>query len=64
VERYAEISVNGCAPRKIYFRNTFDQSVFRTNVLDVELRGGANTIRFSNSNGNAPDIDKIQIAAQ
>lgn len=63
VERYAEIAVNGGAPKKVYFRNTFDQSVFRTNVVDVELRSGANTIRFSNPRSFAPDIDKIQIAA-
>jgi hypothetical protein len=64
VERFAEISVNGHAPTKVYFRNTFDQSVFRTHVVNVELNAGANTVRFSNSEGNAPDVDKIQIAGQ
>ena len=62
IERYSEISVNGGAPKRVYFRNTFDESVFRTNVVDVELNGGPNTIRFSNPQGLAPDIAKIQIA--
>jgi hypothetical protein len=63
VERYAEIAVNGGSPKKVYFRNTFDWSVFRTTVVDVELEAGANTIRFSNSTASAPNIDRISIAA-
>ena len=63
VERYAEISVNGRAQQRVYFRNTFDQSVFRTKVVEVQLNGGVNTIRFSNSQSFAPEIGKIQIAS-
>ena len=63
VERYAEISVNGGPAKKVYFRNTFDESVFRTNVVDVELKSGVNAIRFSNPQGFAPDINKILIAS-
>ncbi|WP_043625684.1 carbohydrate-binding protein [Nonomuraea candida] len=64
VDRYADISVNGGAARRHYFRNTLGWSNFRTTVGDVVLAAGANTITFANaSTGYAPDIDRIQIAA-
>lgn len=62
VERLAEISINGQEVKKSYFRNTFDASVIRTNVLDVMLNKGKNTIRFSSDPGFAPSIVEIQIA--
>jgi hypothetical protein len=64
VERYADISANGQASKRAYFRNTFDKSIFRTNVIDVDLTAGANSIRSSNPESYAPDIQKIQIASQ
>jgi hypothetical protein len=64
VDRYAEISVNGAAPKKYYFRNTLAWNTYRIRVVDVDLVAGANTITFGNaSTGYAPNIDRIQIAA-
>ncbi|GAA1647961.1 carbohydrate-binding protein [Actinoplanes couchii] len=64
VDRYAEISVNGGAVKKHYFRNTLAWNTYRTTIVDVDLVAGANTITFGNpSAGYAPNIDRIQIAA-
>jgi len=64
VDRYADVSVNGGAGRRTYFRNTLGWSNYRTTVVDVDLAAGANTITFGNaSSGYAPNIDHIQIAA-
>ena len=64
VDRYADISVNGGTSQRLYFRNTFGWSTFRTTMCDVTLNAGNNTIKFSNSSsGFCPDIDKISIAA-
>ncbi len=63
VDRYADVSVNGAAASRTYFRNTLGWSNFRTTVIDVDLAAGNNTITFSNSStGYAPDIDRIQVA--
>lgn len=63
VDRYADISVNGGAAQRHYFRNTLGWSNYRTTVVDVTLAAGANTITFGNASaGYAPDIDRIQIA--
>jgi hypothetical protein len=63
VDRGADISVNGGAARRTYFRNTLSWTTFRTTVVDVQLAAGANTIAFGNSTAYAPDIDLIRIAA-
>ncbi|NUS00933.1 MAG: carbohydrate-binding protein [Nonomuraea sp.] len=63
VDRYADISVNGGTAKRSYFRNTLGWSNFRTTVVDVDLRAGANTITFANAARFAPDLDRIQIAA-
>lgn len=63
IERYADIAANGNPASRVYFRNTFDQHVWRTYVMDIPLTAGANVIRFSNRDGYGPDIDQIQIAA-
>ena len=62
-ERYADISVNGDAPQRMYFRNTFFWTNYQTTVVDVILETGINTIQFSNPDASAPHIDMIQIAA-
>jgi hypothetical protein len=62
VDRYADIRVNGGAAKRVYFRNTFAWNVYRTTVVDVELKAGSNTIKFSNDAAYAPHIDKIEIA--
>jgi hypothetical protein len=64
VDRGADISVNGGAARRVYFRNTLSWTTFRTTVVEVDLVAGANTIAFGNASGGyAPDIDLIRIAA-
>jgi hypothetical protein len=63
VDRGADISVNGGAARRAYFRNTLSWTTFRTTVVDVDLAAGANTITFGNATAYAPDIDLIRIAA-
>ncbi|WP_214627351.1 cohesin domain-containing protein [Paenibacillus agaridevorans] len=50
VERYAQISINGAAPQTVYFKNTISWQQFATQTLDVELKAGTNSIRFSNNN--------------
>ena len=64
VDRYADIRVNGASAKRVYFRNTFAWNVYRTTVVDVNLKAGNNTIQFSNSAAYAPNIDKIEIASQ
>ena len=64
VDRYADIQVNGGTTKRVYFRNTFAWNVYRTSVVDVELRAGTNTIKFSNDLAYAPNIDKIEIASR
>jgi hypothetical protein len=61
VDRCAEISVNGSAAQKVYFRNTFAWDHYQTRVVEVDLRAGQNTIRFCNSGADsyAPNIDRI-----
>ena len=51
VDRYAAISVNGGSPQGYYFRYTEGWSDYRTKVVNVELKEGNNTIRFSNGRG-------------
>jgi hypothetical protein len=63
VDRGADISVNGGASRRVYFRNTLSWTTFRTTVVDVDLAAGNNTITFANASAYAPDIDLIRIAA-
>jgi hypothetical protein len=64
VDRYAEISVNGGATKKVYFRNTLGWSNYWTTVVEVDLAAGANTVTFGNSSsGYAPNVDRIQVAA-
>jgi hypothetical protein len=64
VDRYADIRVNGGMAKRVYFRNTFAWNVYRTAVVDVELKAGSNTIKFSNDAAYAPNIDKIEIASR
>lgn len=68
VERHAMMSVNGAEAEKVYFRSTYSWESFRSIVLEVELQGGVNTIRFYNDATEpsyeifAPNIDRIDIA--
>jgi hypothetical protein len=50
VERYAQVSVNGCRPQTVHFKNTISWQHFATMTLEVSLKSGWNTIKFSNDN--------------
>ena len=50
VERYAQVSVNGSRPQTVYFKNTISWQHFATMTLDVSLKSGWNTIKFSSDN--------------
>ncbi len=63
VDRYATVSVNGGTAVGYYWYNTLAWNTYRTIVFDVSLNAGNNTIRFGSTNGYAPNIDCIKIAA-
>ncbi len=63
VDRYATVTVNGGTEKGYYFYNTLEWNTYRTTVIDVTLNAGDNTIKFGSTNGYAPNIDKISIAA-
>jgi len=63
INRYADISVNGGASSRLYFRVTGSWSMFRTAVIPVHLNAGSNTVKLSNAAAYAPDIDKLTVAA-
>jgi hypothetical protein len=58
------ISVNSQPPATVYFRNTFNPGVFATSVIDIDLKAGANSIRFSYPAGEGPVIRRIEVAAR
>ena len=62
VDRFADISVNGGLPSRVFFRNTFAWNTYRTTLVKVELHAGENTVKFSNPLAAAPNIDRIEIA--
>jgi hypothetical protein len=62
VDVRSEVSVNDLPPHTFYFRNTFNPASFSTSVIDIDLKSGANSIRFSYSPGEGPVIEQIQIA--
>jgi hypothetical protein len=63
INRYADISINGGATTRLYFRVTGSWSTFKTAVLAVHLNAGSNTVKLSNAAAYAPDIDKLTVAA-
>lgn len=63
INRYADISIDGAAATRLYFRVTGSWSTFLTAVIPVHLSAGSNTIKFSNAAAYAPDIDKIETAS-
>ncbi|MFF4253893.1 hypothetical protein ACFY1L_22075 [Streptomyces sp. NPDC001663] len=62
INRYADITVKGASPQRVYFRNTRGWSNYWTTTVDVTLHAGVNTIRFGNGAAYAPNIDRIQVA--
>ncbi|MFF4250695.1 RICIN domain-containing protein [Streptomyces sp. NPDC001663] len=63
INRYADITVNGGTPQRVYFRNTRGWSNYWTTTVDVNLTAGSNTIKFGNSSAYTPNIDKIQVSS-
>ncbi|MFJ9565271.1 hypothetical protein ACIRQQ_35195 [Streptomyces fuscichromogenes] len=63
INRYADISVNGGNPQRVYFRNTRGWSAYWTTTVDVRLTAGTNTVTFGNGSAYAPNIDRIQVAS-
>lgn len=49
-ERYASFAVNGQAPQKVVFRNTYSDEAFMPQAVDVALHAGENTIKIYNDN--------------
>lgn len=50
VDRYASFKVNDNEPKRLYFKNTYSDSNWRTTVLEVELEEGENEIAVYNDN--------------
>ncbi|MFD2796474.1 DUF4832 domain-containing protein [Promicromonospora vindobonensis] len=61
-QRTASISVNGADSNVISFGPTGGWDVVGTRTVPVTLAAGANTVRFANSGGWAPDVDRIVIS--
>jgi hypothetical protein len=62
VSRPLDISVNGGPAKRIWFRNTWAWNNFWTLTIPVNLSRGTNTIQLANPSGNAPNLDRIDIA--
>ena len=48
VDRYITIQVNGGDPFNVVFRNTYSDESFRTQIVDLDLAEGENTIKIYN----------------
>jgi hypothetical protein len=59
--RTGQISVNGAAATRLSFATTGSWNTVGTLDVTVTLKDGANTIKFSNSSGWAPDFDRISV---
>jgi uncharacterized protein YkwD len=59
--RSAQLSVNGDSPTTISFPSTGGFTTPGTVTAKVTLHTGANTLRFGNTTGWAPDFDRITV---
>ncbi len=50
VDRYASFKVNDNDPVRLYFKNSYSTSNWRTSVIEVELNEGENTLTVFNDN--------------
>lgn len=50
VDRYASFKLNDNEAKRLYFKNTYSDSNWRTTVLEVELNEGDNTLTVFNDN--------------
>ena len=60
-DRYADVSINGGTTRRMAFPPSGGGTTTAVATITVELNAGANTVRFGNSSGWAPDFDKISV---
>lgn len=76
VDRYITISVNEGTPFNVFFRNTYSDESFKSQVITVNLKKGANQIKIYNDDSRVlkngvggtntcvnytPNIDKFEI---
>jgi Fungal chitosanase of glycosyl hydrolase group 75/Alpha-galactosidase, CBM13 domain len=59
--RTGQLSVNGATPTRLSFAGTGTWNTVGTLPVTVTLKAGANTIKFFNDSGWAPDFDKITV---
>ena len=77
VDRFITISVNDGEPQNVYFRNTYSDDSFRSQVVTLNLKKGVNTIKIYNSDyrvhknehsgvnectNYTPNLDKFEIS--
>jgi hypothetical protein len=62
--RQAMVSVNGGAAQTLTFAVTTDFNTLGVMNLTLHLNAGANTVQFANPTANAPDIDRLIVAAE
>jgi hypothetical protein len=58
------VSVDGGPSQTLTFAVTTDFNTLGVMNLSLHLTAGTNTIQFANPGANAPDIDRIIVAAQ
>ncbi|MFA9464498.1 MAG: LamG-like jellyroll fold domain-containing protein [Velocimicrobium sp.] len=76
VDRYVTISVNGQKPVNVFFRNTYSDESFKSQVATVSLRSGNNQLKIYNDDARVlkngvggvntcvnytPNLDKFEI---
>jgi hypothetical protein len=61
--RTAKLSVNGATGISLTFGRTGGWSTVGIVVVTITVRAGANTLKFYNTTGPAPDFDRIMITA-
>lgn len=76
VDRYITIQVNGGEPFNVVFRNTYSDESFKTQIVDLDLLEGENTIKIYNDDWRelrnglggvnictnyTPNLDKFEI---
>ena len=76
VDRYITISVNDGDPFKVYFRNTYSDESFKSQVISLDFKKGTNTVRIWNDDERVlkngvggvntctnytPNLDKFEI---
>ncbi|QNP68762.1 cellulosome protein [Streptomyces roseirectus] len=61
MSRTADITVDGAAPRKVTFKNTWSTDDYWTVGVPVDLRKGTNTVTLGNPTAWAPDVARIDL---